>query len=700
MIKTSKTNPLKEYVSSKYFWFVAAIMAVKLILMGLFSSDYQDLLFIPFVNDFIKNGGNVYQRFYENGITNSFPYPPIMLLIESTGAKLIELLGVSGNFWVNFLFKLPSFIFDFAGLLILVKFFPEKRRYTAVFYYASPIVIYSVYMHGQLDIIPMVMLIASLSFFVSKKDIRYRYVFGTLFTIMAILCKLHIFAALPIIFFYLQKRDGLAKAFGYIFGAMAGVMAGIVPVMSEGFTKTVLLNAEQSVLTKVFLRFDSVALYVPIAAVFFIYLLTFRITYMNRELFLNLCGIVFAVFLAFCPPMPGWYVWIVPFVTLFFTSINEEKYKNIILYVALNGLYLIYFVFLHNRGYVDLYFLKYSLASLKYDDPLLSNGIFTLLSALLIYLLVAMYRLGVASNNFYKRRNVPFTIGIAGDSGAGKTTMIDVVEKGLGVANILYIEGDGDHRWERGNRSWDDYTALNPKANYLYRQAKDLADLQSGTSIKRVDYDHNTGRFTEPKRFRSKKYIILCGLHALYLPQTRKHLDLKIYMDSDETLRRYWKIQRDTTQRGHSKEAVLKSIEERMPDAEKFIYPQKKYADLIVKYYDKNLTNCMADNYTVNMSVILTLSAAIDIEPLVNELRGCGISVEYDYSEDLNYQNVTLDADNIEKITLPVESIAKRVIPQLEEITREDLNEEINAKDGIIILFLLILISNKMQGVL
>lgn len=136
-----------------------------------------------------------------------------------------------------------------------------------------------------------------------------------------------------------------------------------------------------------------------------------------------------------------------------------------------------------------------------------------------------------------------------------------------------------------------------------------------------------------------------------------------------------------------------------MPDAQKFIYPQKNYADLIVKYYDKNLTDCMVENYDVKISVRLMLSAAVDIEPLVNELRGYGITVEYDYSEDLKNQYVTLDADNMEEISLPIEEIAERVIPQLEEITCENLNSDVNAKDGMIILFLLLLISNKMQGV-
>lgn len=361
---------------------------------------------------------------------------------------------------------------------------------------------------------------------------------------------------------------------------------------------------------------------------------------------------------------------------------------------------MIYFLMLHNKGMVDVSLLGKELTFLKIDSIVLRNFVFTLLSGMLIYLFIAMYQLGVASNNFYKRKNIPFTIGITGDSGAGKTTMIEIIERALGSSNLLYIEGDGDHRWERGDRFWDEYTALNPKANYLYRQAKDLQELRTGGTIRRVDYDHDTGKFTSPKRLRSKKYVILCGLHALYLPQTRKHLDLKIYMDSDETLRRYWKIKRDTTKRGYSKEKVLKAIEDRMPDAQKYIYPQKNYADFIVKYYDKKLIDCMVNNHDVNMSVLLTLSADIDIEPLVDELKEYDIDVNYEYSQDLRYQFVTLDADDMEGMKLPLEQIANKIIPQMEEISKEDLCSDINAKDGMIILFLLLIISNKMQEVL
>ena len=149
---------IRDFKISYFNIFVIIFIVIKLILMGLFSSDYQNNLFMPFVMDFLNNGGNPYQRFYEMGILNAFPYPPIMLWIQCIGGFIIKLYGINNLFWQSFIFKIPSFVIDLIGLYVLNKFFVDKRRYIAVFYFASPIVIYSVYMHGQLDLVPMIMI--------------------------------------------------------------------------------------------------------------------------------------------------------------------------------------------------------------------------------------------------------------------------------------------------------------------------------------------------------------------------------------------------------------------------------------------------------------------------------------------------------------------------------------------------------------
>ena len=57
--------------------------------------------------------------------------------------------------------------------------------------------------------------------------------------------------------------------------------------------------------------------------------------------------------------------------------------------------------------------------------------------------------------------------------------------------------------------------------------------------------------------------IIASGLHVFYLPILRDTLALKIFLDMDESLRRYFKMERDVKKRGHTKVKVLKSLKER-----------------------------------------------------------------------------------------------------------------------------------------
>ena len=56
-------------------------------------------------------------------------------------------------------------------------------------------------------------------------------------------------------------------------------------------------------------------------------------------------------------------------------------------------------------------------------------------------------------------------INIAGDSSSGKTTLSSYIQKSTN--NSFVLECDRYHKWERGNINWDNYTHLNPQANYL-----------------------------------------------------------------------------------------------------------------------------------------------------------------------------------------------------------------------------------------
>ena len=435
-------------------------------------------------------------------------------------------------------------------------------------------------------------------------------------------------------------------------------------------------------------------IYLPILALLLVYLLVFTTSKINKELLFSYCGLLYSIFLCLIPPMPGWYVWIIPFVSIFFINMKTSRHFDIAVYGLFNMAYLLYFIMAHQTNYVDLYYLDSSVSWLKQDNLMFKNGTFTLLIASLVWIVYSMYRSGVASNSFYRSR--PFTIGISGDSGSGKSSLTKIIKSIVGNRNVLTIEGDGDHKWERGNAMWEHFTHLNPKSNYLYRQAKDMQVLRSGQSVSRKDYDHGTGKFTIATQISPRPYIVLCGLHSLYLPQVRNLLDLKIYMDIDETLRRYWKIQRDTAKRGYSQTKILEQIEQRIPDAEHYIYPQKKYADLLVTYYDSTLKSCLDQNHKETLSLKVSVDIGVDLEALIQEIEAYGVTVHYDYDENLERQTIRFEGENLCDEQFPMSDIAEKLIPQADEIAILPLAKT-DTLHGILELIILILISHKMQ---
>jgi len=175
-------------------------------------------------------------------------------------------------------------------------------------------------------------------------------------------------------------------------------------------------------------------------------------------------------------------------------------------------------------------------------------------------------------------------ISISGPSGVGKTTISNLIMSVLDAGSTTIISGDDAHRWERGNDNWKKFTHLNPAANNIEQDFKQLLDLKNNKQIKRRHYNHNTGMFDSPEIIIPKKNIIYEGLHGLYLKEIRGLSDIKIYVDTDEDLKIAWKMKRDMEKRGYTEEQVMIAIQRRHDDEQKYIVPQKKYADAVVKF--------------------------------------------------------------------------------------------------------------------
>jgi uridine kinase len=186
-------------------------------------------------------------------------------------------------------------------------------------------------------------------------------------------------------------------------------------------------------------------------------------------------------------------------------------------------------------------------------------------------------------------------IAICGDSGSGKTTLSNIIGPILPNRDLLILETDRYHKWERGNINYNNYTHLNPYANRLEKMNEDIYNLKIGNNIYNVDYDHNSGQFTQVQKIENKTNIIICGLHTLYDNNIHSLLDLRIFVDTDRDLIKEWKIERDTKNRGYTREKVIEIINRREDDYIKYISIQKNNANIVIKYYkqDDNIKLCI-----------------------------------------------------------------------------------------------------------
>mmetsp|Transcript_16762 Transcript_16762/g.35193 ORF Transcript_16762/g.35193 Transcript_16762/m.35193 type:complete len:397 (+) Transcript_16762:81-1271(+) len=212
---------------------------------------------------------------------------------------------------------------------------------------------------------------------------------------------------------------------------------------------------------------------------------------------------------------------------------------------------------------------------------------------------------GSAMQMALKEGEVPIIIGLAADSGCGKSTFMRRVTSTFGGDVVGPLGGGfGNGGWEtntlvsdlttviclddyhlndRQGRKVSGLTALNTaeqKFDLMYEHVK---ALKEGKSVMKPIYNHVNGTLDEPEKIEPTPIIIIEGLHPFHDDRVRELIDFSLYLDISPDVKLNWKIQRDMEERGHSLESIMASIEARKPDFDAFIEPQKKYADYVIE---------------------------------------------------------------------------------------------------------------------
>lgn len=178
----------------------------------------------------------------------------------------------------------------------------------------------------------------------------------------------------------------------------------------------------------------------------------------------------------------------------------------------------------------------------------------------------------------------PVVLAIAGDSASGKTTLARGLVAALGPERCTSICVDDYHRYDRAERRRMAITPLHPDCNHVDIMEQQLQLIALGRPILKPVYDHASGRLVRPEYVSSREFLIVEGLLPLSTRLARASFDVAVYLDPDESLRRQWKIARDVQQRGYSEQEVLEELQRREADAAAYIAPQRRYADIVVRF--------------------------------------------------------------------------------------------------------------------
>lgn len=220
----------------------------------------------------------------------------------------------------------------------------------------------------------------------------------------------------------------------------------------------------------------------------------------------------------------------------------------------------------------------------------------------------------------------PLIVAVCGDSGSGKTTLTDGMVRLFGRERIQHICLDDYHLLDRTARLHAGISALNPDANNLALMTEHLQRLSRGESVVKPVYDHTTGTFADPEVLDPAEIIIVHGLHPLFTPELRSLAHVRIYLDPENALQQQWKIIRDSTSRGYTVDQVRQQIADRRRDSYLYIQPQKRFADMVVRFSRGNLYYQTRSLAHLNVRMIqpehapkIDLSEAI--EASVNDVR-------------------------------------------------------------------------------
>ncbi len=177
----------------------------------------------------------------------------------------------------------------------------------------------------------------------------------------------------------------------------------------------------------------------------------------------------------------------------------------------------------------------------------------------------------------------PYLIGIAGPSCAGKSHLSAHLARHLKAVTLnldsYYVDLNHLTLEQRRHFNFDAPESLDSRLLIEH-----VRQLSRGEAIEKPIYDFRThSRTGATERLEAREFIIVEGLFALYWEEIRAVQATKVFVDLGEEICLARRIERDTRERGRSRESILEQFSSTVrPMAQRYVHPTRRFADVVL----------------------------------------------------------------------------------------------------------------------
>ncbi len=178
------------------------------------------------------------------------------------------------------------------------------------------------------------------------------------------------------------------------------------------------------------------------------------------------------------------------------------------------------------------------------------------------------------------------TIGIAGGTGSGKTTVVRKILEKIPKDRVAVVPQDAYYR-DNSHLPLEQRQQINfdhPDSLEFELLVEHIRQLKAGEAVQQPIYSYLTcTRAEERMPVEPKEVIIVEGILIYTHMPLVKEIDIKVFVDADSDDRLGRVIERDMMERGRDLNKVLDRYQKTVkPMHLQFIEPSKRYADLII----------------------------------------------------------------------------------------------------------------------